>query len=417
MPMYDIAISGAGPVGSALALLLAAQTTQPQRIVVLGRGLTALREDSRTDTAKTRRVTLDDAPKQEQLAPETPVGPVADPRTLAMNHGSRVLLTQLGAWPSTAAEITTVHVSQRGRLGRTLIRHQELGVARLGNVVAYDDVLSSLHTALAHSGVTLRDVGPNTHHLTSGSDHAGKRVALSVNGEDMTTALLIRSDGAKPQGIIRQYDQDALLATVRVSRPRKGWAYERFTKRGPLAFLPHPAGESFYAIVWCNPPQVAARLKSLTLPQFNAQLQEAFGDRLGEISCLGERHVFPLAMHAGPSLLGPRRVAIGNAAQTLHPVAGQGLNLGLRDAAQLALTLAPWQERPQEDPSALLEAFARRRRPDRWLTAGVTDFLPRFFATGNPLLEHAAGLALLGLDIFPALRLPLARHLLQGLRT
>src|SRR5690606_9836514 len=117
------------------------------------------------------------------------------------------------------------------------------------------------------------------------------------------------------------------------------------------------------------------------------------------------------------SLINARCVAIGNAAQTLHPVAGQGLNLGLRDVAQLAQVLAPWLARPETDPVGLLAHFARQRRPDRWLTAGITDFLPRIFATGNPLVDHAGGLALLALDMLPALRNPLARHLLQGLRS
>jgi 2-octaprenyl-6-methoxyphenol hydroxylase len=122
-------------------------------------------------------------------------------------------------------------------------------------------------------------------------------------------------------------------------------------------------------------------------------------------------------MHAGPSLVDSRTVAIGNAAQTLHPVAGQGLNLGLRDAAQLGQALAPWLADPLLDPETLLARYANTRRPDRWLTAGITDFLPRVFATGNPLIEHGGGLALLTLDLLPMLRNPLARQLLQGLRT
>ena len=121
-------------------------------------------------------------------------------------------------------------------------------------------------------------------------------------------------------------------------------------------------------------------------------------------------------MHAGPSLINDRTVAIGNAAQTLHPVAGQGLNLGLRDAAQLGLALGPWLAQPDADPAPLLARFANMRRPDRWLTGGITDFLPRVFSTGNPLVEHAGGLALLALDLASPLRTPLARHLLQGLR-
>src|SRR5690606_27669903 len=129
MPMYDIAISGAGPVGSALALLLASRTPQPERIILLG------------------KVASDDTAASSPHEAE----PVADPRTLALNHGSRTLLEQLQAWPRHSADITNVHVSQRGRLGRTLIRHDELGVPRLGSVAGYDAVLASLHAALRRS--------------------------------------------------------------------------------------------------------------------------------------------------------------------------------------------------------------------------------------------------------------------------
>src|SRR5690606_30281205 len=142
----------------------------------------------------------------------------------------------------------------------------------------------------------------------------------------------------------------------------------------------------------------------------------AFGDRLGRLMCVGNRHRSPLSLHAGPSMINPRTIAVGNAAQTLHPVAGQGLNLGLRDAGQLAVALTPWLAQADADPRPYLDKFVERRRPDRWLTAGITDFLPRVFTTGNPAIEHAAGLTLLAMDLAPPLQGPLARHLLIGLR-
>lgn len=382
MPAYDIAISGAGPVGSTLALLLATRTDKPQRIALMG-----------------RRFTPSGASHRDEV----------DPRTLALNHGSRVLLEQLGAWPDTAADITTVHVSQRGRLGRTLIRHQELGVPRLGSVVGYDAVLASLHQALERSGITRLEGSPSLSHGTGCAE-------FILDGQPVRSVLAVQSDGARPQGIERQYGQNALLAMVRVSRPRPGWAFERFTAYGPLAFLPHPQGDDIYGVVWCSPPAEANRLLHLEQAKFEKALQSMFGDRLGTLHGIGDRHIFPLSMHAGPSLLNPRAVAIGNAAQTLHPVAGQGLNLGLRDAAQLSQALASWLACPSTDPQPSLARFARSRRPDRWLTAGVTDILPRVFATQNPLIEHACGLALLALDLLPPLRAPLARQLLQGLR-
>ena len=364
-PTYDIVISGAGPVGSVLALMLASKSPRPERIALLGRQF------------------------QAATHPDASV----DPRTLALNHGSRTLLEQLQGWPAQSASIHTVHVSQRGRLGRTLIRHDELGVPQLGSVVSYDALLQTLHQRLQHSGVTL---------LEPDAPHSG--------------SVFILSDGTKPQGIARHYKQHAVLATVQASLPKHHWAFERFTRQGPLAVLPHPQGNDLYGIVWCCSPEHAQHLQNLPSAAFDAELNTMFGERLGRLQSLGTRHVFPLSLHAGPSLINHQTVAIGNAAQTLHPVAGQGLNLGLRDAAQLAQTLIPWLARPHTDPSHLLEQFAGKRRPDRWLTAGITDFLPRVFSTGNPLVEHAAGATLLALDLAPSLRQPLARHLLQGLR-
>ena len=386
-PTYDIAIMGAGPVGSALALMLAAKAAEPGRIALIGRQLGM-------------------AP-----APQGRPGAAPDPRTLALNQGSRLLLEQVHAWPMESADIKTVHVSQRGRLGRTLIEHAELNVPRLGSVASYDAVLRSLHHAVQRSGVSLVDGAPPQHM------HGGRVHFEPESGPAFSSRLLVQSDGVRPRGIERHYGQHAVLATVRAARPRTGWAYERFTRQGPLALLPHPHGEDLYSVVWCGPPDESARRRDLDDGAFIAELQAAFGDRLGGLDGIGDRHVFPLSMHAGPALVNPYTVAIGNAAQTLHPVAGQGLNLGLRDAAQLAQALIPWLVRPEDDAAPLMSAYARRRRADRWLTMAITDTLPRVFATGNPLMEHAGGLALLALDMLAPLRAPLARQLLQGLRS
>lgn len=379
-PEYDVVISGAGPVGSALALLLARYSRRPGRIALLQK------KDAGGRTTS------------------------ADPRTLAMNHGSRALLEPLGAWPENSADISTVHVSQQGRLGRTLIKHEELGVPRLGSVVAYAGLQEALQAALEQSGISLLEAaspkpGASGLHWRTHDD-------LPVHGR-----LRVRSDGSPPTGVKRDYGQHAVLATVRAERPRPGWAFERFTRQGPLALLPHPSGAPHYALVWCCSPERAAHLQQLESAPFSHELQHAFGDRLGQIHLVSDRYVFPLALNAGPLLLDSRTVAVGNAAQTLHPVAGQGLNLGLRDAAQLAHELRDWLNEPSGDPAPLLQKYARHRRPDRWLTSAITDFLPRVFATGVPLVEHACGLSLLAMDSCRPLRMPLARHLLEGLRS
>lgn len=384
---HDIVISGAGPVGSTLALMLAAKTDRPERIALVGK-MTA-NTDSRPELKKA------DSP---------------DPRTLALNHGSRVLLDQLGAWPDDAADIHSVHVSQQGRLGRTLIDRDDLDVPRLGSVVAYSELLTTLHHSLHNSGVDVID------EASSSMSSFGRHVGCTLRDRQLFARTAVQSDGRQPHGLKRHYGQHAVLATVQASLPQPGVAYERFTPDGPLALLPHPGGASIYAVVWCCSPEQADTLRTMPRPDFDLALQQHFGDRMGVLHSLGERHVFPLSMHAGPTLINPLTVAIGNAAQTLHPVAGQGLNLGLRDVAQLSLTLAPWLARPDSDVTPYLQAFTGRRRMDRWLTAGITDFLPRVFTTANPLVEHGSGLALLGLDLIPAARQTLARHLLQGLR-
>lgn len=383
LPEYDIAITGAGPVGSVLALLLARKATHRRRIALVG-----------------KQFIRSNAPLPAQSI---------DPRTLALNHGSRALLEQLDAWPTQSASIETVHVSQRGRLGRALIKNIELGVPRLGSVVSYNALLVSLHQAVAQSGIDLIE-SPQARPTLAGN------VQIHLGDRTLSCTVAVQSDGTRPTGLQRNYHQHAVLTAVHAGRPKAGWAFERFTTQGPLALLPHPLGNDLYSIVWCCRPEHAAHLQKLDNAAFSAALQDTFGERLGQLECVGARHVFPLTLHAGPSLLNPRTVAIGNAAQTLHPVAGQGLNLGLRDAAQLGQALNAWLLQSQSDPGPLLSQFAHRRHPDRWLTLGLTDFLPRIFATENSVIQHGCGLSLLALDLSSSIRTPLARHLLEGLR-
>lgn len=379
-PEFDIAIIGTGPVGCALALCLARQAPDPSRIVLLG-----------PDISHTQ--------KAGQI----------DPRTLALNHGSRSLLESLGAWPQLSADILSVHVSQAQRMGRTLIDQAELGVPRLGSVVSYDAVLTTLHQALARSGI-------HRIHARPQRPIAGPAVRIQTDNQTLDAHIALISDGERPKGLHREYGQHAVLASVRATHPIAGRAFERFTRHGPLALLPHPQDEGLYSLVWCVPPTRAQTLQAMDGPAFDHALQQAFGQRLGTLHGLGARPVFPLVMHAGASLLDTHIVALGNAAQTLHPVAGQGLNLGLRDAAQLAQTLASWHHQPLRDAAPELARFAQQRRADRSLTLAITDTLPRLFATSSPLIQHACGAGLMALDLLPALRKPLARHLLQGLR-
>lgn len=382
---FDIAILGAGPVGRVLALMLARVAPDPTRIALLAGA----------------------AP-----APVTPAAvPAADPRVLAMNHGSRVLLESLHAWPERSADIRNIHVSQRGRLGRTVIQNTDFGVPQLGSVVAYSGLHAKLDECVAACGVTVL-TGPAAQ--VDSQDADGVRILQG--GETLRCQVAVQSDGAGATDVRRDYGQHAVLTTAQATLPRRGWAWERFTAEGPLALLPHPQTPDAYSVVWCSAPDRAAELAALDNAAFSKALSAAFGDRLGRLSSQAPRHVFPLALAARRAQVQGRVAAIGNAAQTLHPVAGQGLNLGLRDAARLAQALAGWLARPEASPTALLAEFAQARQVDRVITAGLTDLMPRVFATGLAPVEHACGLALLGMDLASPLRAPLAQHLLQGFR-
>lgn len=379
---FDIAILGAGPVGRVLALMLARVAPDPSRIALL------------------------------QGAAAAPAAvPATDPRVLAMNHGSRVLLESLHAWPARSADILNIHVSQRGRLGRSVIRNADFDVPQLGCVVAYSALHARLEECVAASGVTLLS-GPPA--VVDGQDADGVRISQGETA--LSCRIAVQSDGAGGGDVRRDYGQHALLTTAHASLPRRGWAWERFTAEGPLALLPHPQTPDAYSVVWCSAPERAAELAALDNLAFSQALSAAFGDRLGRLTCQAPRHVFPLALNARRGLVQGRVAVIGNAAQTLHPVAGQGLNLGLRDAARLAQSLGGWLAQPNATPAQALRDFARARQVDRLITASVTDLMPRIFATGLAPVEHACGLALLGLDLAAPLRAPLARHLLQGFR-
>jgi 2-octaprenyl-6-methoxyphenol hydroxylase len=373
---YDIAIGGAGPVGLALAALLVARGMAPQRIALL-------------DARELARA-------------------VQDPRSLALSWGSRQILEDIGAWPTEVHPIEQIHVSRRGHFGRTLIDRSDVGVPALGYVSRYGAVVQALAAAVERAGVrALRPV-----HV-AGFEEDANRVTLRLGDDRVLHAgLLAQAEGGlyteragKP--ISRDYNQTAIICHVTVSEPQPVRAFERFTDEGPLALLPQDDG---YALVWCLRPARALQVSALSEASFLAQLQEAFGHRLGRFLTASPRLSYPLGLNAGAHH-GERIVAIGNAAQTLHPVAGQGLNLGLRDAAVLARMLA---HAPQPET---LRRFAAARQPDRRLTIGLTDAMARLFAdTPKGAGQSLLGLSLGLLDAFAPARRLLAEQMMFGRR-
>jgi 2-octaprenyl-6-methoxyphenol hydroxylase len=387
---FDVAIVGGGPTGSALALLLARLAPDPARVALF-------QSEQRTRYDRT-------------VANDT--------RVIAINEGSRVLLSDLNAWPNQLASIHTIHVSQKGRLGRTLIRAEDFDVPSLGHVLRYSQLHDTLLEAAGQAGVTLF-TGEPAHAQQHGDD------VIVTSGDVQTTAkLVIRADGMnhQPQAeptrsqAREAHTQVALLGVARVSQPKIGWAFERFTREGPLAVLPHPDHHGSQSIVWCCAPERAKALLGLKPEALARAIEQTFGDRLGQFEVLSDFNGYALYQSVDPAPVQGRIVNVGNAAQTLHPVAGQGLNLGLRDVATLAHCLRDWMAQSNRDPARSLAIYANLRQYDRTVTVNLTRTMSSIFTTRLPVVEHGAGLALLALDTLPALRAPLARHLMQGLR-
>ncbi|GJG93935.1 UbiH/UbiF/VisC/COQ6 family ubiquinone biosynthesis hydroxylase [Cupriavidus pauculus] len=399
----DIAIVGGGPVGLALASQLLRTTPW--------------------------RITLIDA--------ATPARAARDPRAIALSHGSRQLLEQIGAWPVPAQPIEHIHVSQRGRFGHVKLHHDDYGVPALGHVVKYGDLCLALERALARAadaapGRLERAFETRIDDIDQGDQRQESAIArltgtTHVDHEGLPIAYAARIVVQAEGGLFHQqaqrlsrgadvtrrrdYGQTAIIAHVTSTQPLRGWAWERFTDEGPLALLPHEDhGIAGYALVWCCAPEQAQRRLALSDAEFADELGQAFGTRIGRFTLVGKRHAFPLGLNAAPVTVNGRVAAVGNAAQTLHPVAGQGLNLGLRDAFALADSL-----RAGCTPEAL-QAFASRHRLDRAMTIGITDLLPRVFGVGGPLAAHARGASLAALACVAPLKDALARQMMFGAR-
>lgn len=374
----DVAICGAGPVGLALAAHLARRGVEGKRI------------------------TLIDGKSLGQA--------ITDPRAIALSWGSVQLLEEVRAWPLPATPIHEIHVSRRGQLGRSLMDRAEHRLPALGYVARYGHVVDALARACDRAGVTtLRPA------RVESFDEQADGVALRLDdGRSVLAGVAVQAEGGvfgQQAGLAQQrdYGQTALIARVSVSEPVAHRAFERFTDEGPLALLPQDGGDGHqYALVWCMRPERAVDVQLLDDAGFLAQLGEAFGTRLGTFTAASPRVAFPLGLNAEARATA-RTVAIGNAAQTLHPVAGQGLNLGLRDAAVLARQLARGVA-----PSAV-DAFMSERAQDRRLTISLTDTMARAFTGAGPL-QPLLGLSLAALDAVKPARLLLADLMMFGRR-
>jgi 2-octaprenyl-6-methoxyphenol hydroxylase len=374
MTAYDVVIVGGGLVGASLAVALAPSG---------------------------RRVAL----LESTAPPKLPPG--WDERCIALNVASRRIYEQLGLWPALRAEaepIASTHISERGRFGVTRFTAAEAGEEALGWNVPVRALGAALWERLPQlPGVTL--LCPAKVGALAVTDDA-----VELRGEGFAplhAKLVVACDGAQSAirtllGIgaqERDYHQVAIVGAVRSERPHHGVAYERFLPGGPLALIPKPDGRC--SVIWTVPAEDAPAMLAWSDAEFLARLQDAFGHRLGRFVEAGRRNGHPLTRVLSDRLTAPRVIFAGNAAQTLHPVAAQGFNLGLRDIATVAELAGP-----APDPGApkVLALYERRRADERDTVAGFTDRLVRIFSNAIPGLRSARHWGLLALDLIPPVK-------------
>lgn len=384
---YDLVIVGGGLVGGSLALAL---RDAPLRIAVV-----------------------------EALSAEDRHNSPAGNRALALARGSAQLLNTLGVWAEVAPEamaIQHIHVSDRGHFGKTRLHAADKNVDALGYVAVARGLEDAIEHGLQQLPVTqicpARIMG-----LKAGRD--GVCLSLKHHGDslNLTAKLVVAADGGNSTvrsllGIeqdVRDYGQTAIVTEIRTAKDNGHTAYERFTSSGPLAVLPLERRKC--SVVWTLKHEDAAELLAQSEAEFTEKLQAAFGYWLGKIELAAPRQGFPLKLIRAERMVDERVVLIGNAMHQIHPVAGQGFNLGLRDAALLAEWL-----RAQAGFGAdigdwdFLHRYAEARGQDLAKVIRFTDSLVRVFSTDFPPLALARNLALLALDRLPPAKRLLARH-------
>lgn len=382
--LHDVALVGLGPVGATLALASS------------GQGLDVVAIDARRPGERPR-----------------------GDRSLALSQGARLILERIGVWDAlrgvegALTPITAVDVSQAGGFGATRLTAAEHGIEALGYVASYVALQDALDDALSGSDVERR-FGTNV--VSIDGTFTDARIATGT-GDTLEARLAVIADGAGTTvaGIERtrhDYGQVALIASVWLDRPHGGVAYERFTSTGPMALLPE---RDHYGLVWTMQPHEATSLLALDERAFLAALATRFGKRVDGFTRVASRRTFPLALERARPTVATRAVVIGNAAQQLHPVAGQGLNLGLRDAWELAQLILDTPREALGSPS-MLARHAQRRSVDRGAGIAFTHGLLRIFGTDHAAARWPRGIALALMDSTPPLKRWFTRSMLFGLR-
>jgi 2-octaprenyl-6-methoxyphenol hydroxylase len=390
---YDIVIAGGGMIGASLALALSPLGLRIAVVEAVARG--------------------------EALQPSF------DDRSTALSRSTQRMFEAMGLWEDVipaATPIRRIHVSDRGRFGFSNIDAAEQGVEALGYVVINRVLGDVLQSALAKSETVDVICPARVVDINVDDDLASAGIEFEEGQhQELTSQLLVAADGANSalrpmMGICAtktDYDQHAVIGNLLPERPLDYCAYERFTDQGPLALL--PVADDRAAFVWTVSSRDADRVLGLDDETFLAELQEAFGYRLGRLSRVGKRAAYPLSLSKALRLTADRAVLVGNSAHGLHPVAAQGFNLGMRDVAALCDCIADVRSSDAEadlgDPG-LLARYAQWRRSDQGKLVRLTDGIVRLFGSSSPPLRAARNIGMLGFDLVPGVRSLFARHMM-----
>ena len=355
----------------------------------------------------------------EAVSPDSRKHPGFDARAIALAYGTCQQLARIGVWPALKAcgtPIERVHVSDQGHAGFVGLEASDYQIPYLGQVIELHQAGARLFTLLEKApGVTLHCPAK----VVSVERQQHSAAITLDNGTRLSGELLVAADGSSSalaqhcnvDWRSEDYGQIAVIANVTTSLPHQGKAFERFTRNGPLAMLPMSEGRC--SLVWCHAAEDQAKIDSWSDAEFLHQLQQAFGWRLGAMAKAGKRHSYPLRLTSAQQHISHRLALVGNAAQTLHPIAGQGFNLGLRDVMSLAEIIAQAEQQGNDIGSyQILSQYQQRREPDQQATIGVTDGLIHLFANRLAPLVVGRNLGLMAMELVPPLRETLARRTL-----
>lgn len=382
----NIVIVGGGPVGATLALMLGQQ----------GINVTVL--EARAKGAA-----------------------YEEKRALALSSGSREMLEKIGVWQQVKPSVTninTIHISQQGSLGRSILRAQQHQLEALGYVVYYGTLAQALDEALKKCPSVQLIYEAQAQKIAHHADFSTVDFQQNNINQQLNSRLVVLADGGRSldeiEGLTREtkaYGHDALIAKISAELPHNGIAYERFTPNGPIALLPN--GVRDFSLVWTGKSEYVAPLMQLSDAEFLEQFRVAFGDRVGKFLQVGRRMIFPLKLSKLVETDFQHLVVIGNAAQTMHPVAGQGFNVGMRDAESLAkIILATSLERLGD--ATMLDEYQITRTKDTRNGLLFTDFLVNIFSNDFIGLHPLRSLGLGVFELFKPAKNFLVRKMSYG---